>query len=261
MYSPYRIISKSGNIIWVKEISLLKTNPEGEVTHFEGIITDITEFINSKKLNEAKNEELKINRALIKGKSDLFQTTLDAIDALVYVSDFETYEVLTINRYGKELLGDTTGKKCYEVFQKGRTSPCEFCTNHLLVDQNGNANLPYIWENKNTVTDKWFHCRDQAIEWEGGKLVRIEIATDITNIKEAEFSLIRKNEESIKLNNELLELKNITETNELRFRSLFESNPISLWEEDVSEIKSLLDDKKRQFPDIESYLDTNPDFV
>ncbi len=260
-YSPYRIINKSGDTIWVKEISLLRINSKGEITHFEGIISDITEFINTKNLNEERKEKLLLNKKIIKQKSNLYQTSLDAIDALVYVSDIETHEILFLNRYGIELFGYKIGQKCYEVLQKGRTSPCEFCTNHLLVDKNGNANEPYIWEHKNTSNNKWFQCRDQAIEWDGGKLVRIEIATDITEIKAAELIQISKNDESIKLNEKLFKLNEIAKKNEIRYKNLFESNPISLWDEDFGEVKLLLDEKAKQVPNIEEYIDQNPKFV
>lgn len=49
---------------------------------------------------------------------------------------------------------------------------------------------------------------------------------------------------------------------EENYRILFENNPISLWEEDYSEIKKLIDDKKREgISDFRRYIKDNPKFV
>ena len=42
-HSPYRLFTKSGKIIWVKDTTYFRKNSENEVTHFEGTIQDITE--------------------------------------------------------------------------------------------------------------------------------------------------------------------------------------------------------------------------
>ena len=114
-----------------------------------------------------------------------FQSVLDSLDAMVYVADMETYEVLFMNRYGRKKWGNAIGKKCYETLQEGKSTPCDFCTNHLLLDENGEPNEVHTWEFQNTRTNQWFECRDSAIRWTDGKLVRMEIATDISERKEA----------------------------------------------------------------------------
>jgi PAS domain S-box-containing protein len=43
-----------------------------------------------------------------------------------------------------------------------------------------------VWEFCNTINNRWFECRDQAIPWIDGRLVRMEIATDITEQKRFE---------------------------------------------------------------------------
>ena len=115
-----------------------------------------------------------------------FRLLMDSLDAIIYVADMETYEVLFINKYGRDLLGDITGKVCWESIQIGQTGPCDFCTNHLLAGPDGRSTGPYVWEFQNTLTKRWFHLVDRAIRWTNGRLVRIEIATDITQNKEAE---------------------------------------------------------------------------
>ncbi|MCQ1536702.1 PAS domain S-box protein [Methanosarcina sp. KYL-1] len=41
----YRILTKSGEVRWVEEKTFIQRNEDGEVTHFQGIIQDITERV------------------------------------------------------------------------------------------------------------------------------------------------------------------------------------------------------------------------
>lgn len=117
------------------------------------------------------------------------QTVLDSLDALVYVADMDTYEMLFINRYGRDIWGEPEGRRCWEILQSGQKGPCDFCTNHLLIDDSGEPAKVHVWEFQNTVNNRWYQCRDQSIRWVDGRIVRMEIASDITERKEAEDSL------------------------------------------------------------------------
>lgn len=116
------------------------------------------------------------------------QAVLDSLDALVYISDFETHELLYMNAYGRRIWGQSEGRRCWQVLQDS-DGPCTFCTNHLLIDSEGNPTPPYIWEFQNQVDQHWYQCRDRAIRWTDGRLVRMEIATDITDRKQMEMAL------------------------------------------------------------------------
>jgi len=144
----------------------LSSDMSGGIVEFETIIGAIN----------SRDEEIS-NTAI------RFQTLLDSMDAVVYVADMETYELIFVNSYGRQICGDAIGRKCYLALQQGQNQPCEFCTNHLLVDEEGGATGVHIWEFQNTLTGQWFECRDQAIRWTDGRLVRMEIATDISNKK------------------------------------------------------------------------------
>jgi diguanylate cyclase (GGDEF)-like protein len=137
------------------------------------------------------------------------RAVLDNLDALVYVSDFETHELLYINAYGRKIWGAIDGKKCWEALQNN-TSPCDFCTNHLLIDSEGSPSPPYIWEFQNRLDQRWYQCRDQAIPWIDGRLVRLEIATDITERKEMELALkeAHKKARAASLEDDLTGLRN-----------------------------------------------------
>jgi diguanylate cyclase (GGDEF)-like protein len=117
------------------------------------------------------------------------ETILNSLDALVYVSDMQNHDLLYLNDYGTAEWGPIAGRKCFQVLQSGQNSACHFCSNHKLIDKEGKPSGVYVWEFQNTMNGRWYQCRDQAIHWVDGRLVRIEIATDITERKETEQQL------------------------------------------------------------------------
>lgn len=138
------------------------------------------------------------------------QTILDNLDALVYVSDFETHDLLYMNAYGRKVWGGfQQGEKCWKVLQNN-DGPCSFCTNHLLINSEGEASDTHVWEFRNEVDQRWYQCRDQAIQWTDGRLVRLEIATDITDRKQMELALKNAHQkaEATSLQDELTLLNN-----------------------------------------------------
>lgn len=169
-----RYIRKDGTILWtILTISVLNKTSEGIVNNI-AIIQDIT--------------SLKKSEFLLVEENNRFSTTMNAMDSVVYVADFENHELLFVNKYVENIFGDIRGKKCYTALQ-GKTTPCDFCTNHLLLDVNGKINVPHIWEFQNEITKRWYQCHDHAIKWTNGKIVRFESATDITTNKEIEQKL------------------------------------------------------------------------
>ncbi len=107
----------------------------------------------------------------------------EAIDEPIYVTDPETYEVLFANKILRKNFGNVTGQKCYKAFQ-GRNSPCLFCTNKYIFGKN--LGKTYIWIFQNKLNKRFYKCIDIAIGWPTGKMVRCEIAIDITEQKKAE---------------------------------------------------------------------------
>jgi diguanylate cyclase (GGDEF)-like protein len=172
---------------------------------------------------------------------------LDSLDALVYVADMETYEILFFNRYGREIWGDAKGKTCWKTLQSGQTGPCSFCTNSRLVDATGQPTGVYVWEFQNTVNQHWYQCRDQAIRWVDGRLVRMEIATDITDRKRAEEQLeaAKERAETLARIDELTGLKNrrafMEEGNRLFNQAKRFHHPFSLVMLDVDYFKQVND--------------------
>ena len=136
------------------------------------------------------SERKKSQKALIDSHIR-FLMVLDSIDADIYVSDLETYEVLLTNRHMRESFGeDLVGKTCHQVF-RNESIPCSHCTNDKLLDSDGNPAGVCVWEGKNPITGKWYINYDRAVKWVDGRFVRLQIATDISRIKDLEKESLR----------------------------------------------------------------------
>jgi PAS domain-containing protein len=170
-----RIHRKDDTIRWIWAKGRPEYNDLHEPTKMFGIVQDIT---------GRKRAEEEIKRSF-----ERFKAVMDGLDALVYVVDMKTYDLLFINKSGKDIWGEIEGQTCWKIIQSGQSGPCPFCTNNRLVGSNGNPTGVYHWEFQNTVTRKWYDCRDSAIRWLDGHLVRLEIATDITERKQAEDTI------------------------------------------------------------------------
>ncbi|MBU0967010.1 MAG: diguanylate cyclase [Proteobacteria bacterium] len=139
---------------------------------------------NMDKLSQAKERAEEAHDRLL--------SVLDSIDAIIYVADMQTYELLFVNQYTRQIFGDITGKICWQALQVGQSGPCPFCTNDQLVNGAGDPQM-CRWEFQNTVNSRWYDIRDRAIRWIDGRLVRMEIALDITSRKKSEEQIKQQN--------------------------------------------------------------------
>ncbi len=142
---------------------------------------------------------------------DTLTTVLESIDAHIYAADLKNYEILYMSKNMKEGFGgDFTGQTCFQAF-RGEESVCSHCTNDKLLDEHGNPTGVHVWEGRNPLTNRWYINRDRAIRWHDGRLVRLQIATDITERKQAEETLQRHAEEMTTLHAVTLDLMKSSE--------------------------------------------------
>lgn len=140
-----------------------------------------------------QSAELKKNEIMVSEKPKSIKMTLkilENINAAVYIVDMDNYIILFLNKFAKKIWGDIEGKKCWETIQKEKNGPCHFCPKDKLFNENGNPNGVYNWEFQNIVDGTWYNCHDSAIEWINGKIVKLTIATDITEHIRLEKKLI-----------------------------------------------------------------------
>lgn len=115
---------------------------------------------------------------------DTLLGVMNSIDATIYVADMETHEILFMNKHMIDIFGgDHTGGICYEVF-RNNPEACADCSNDHLLDASGQPAETVVWEGENPVTGRWHLNHDRAIRWIDGRMVRLQIATDITQLKE-----------------------------------------------------------------------------
>ncbi|MBS7009533.1 putative bifunctional diguanylate cyclase/phosphodiesterase [Anaerostipes sp.] len=132
------------------------------------------------------------------GDEDMWsRMILDKMDHMIYLTDMDSYQLLYINQFGKQLYKinddkEYAGKMCYQVLQ-GNDSPCSFCTNAQLREHGA-----YTWLNHNQILDEYFVIKDKMIQKDGRNL-RVETAYNVTSTeqqkKELESKLI--NEETL----------------------------------------------------------------
>ncbi|MBI9086230.1 MAG: PAS domain S-box protein [Desulfobacterales bacterium] len=169
-----RWLTKNGEILDI----LLSSTPINPDNWAEGVTFTALD------ITERKQWERKLLAA-----HKMFLTVLDSIEATIYVADMNSYEILFMNKHMIESFGqDLTGQTCWQAF-RGGSGPCGHCTNPDLVDENGEPTDVKAWQGKNPITNKWYINYDRAIQWVDGRLVKIQIATDITELKRLESQL------------------------------------------------------------------------
>jgi PAS domain S-box-containing protein len=144
----------------------------------------------------AANEELNAQIAnrkraenSLRLSNERFMTVLDSLTACVYAADMQTHEILFMNKHMQEQFGfDSVGHLCWRLLQD-KTGPCSFCTNPKLIDAHGRSTGVFRWEGYNRKTQKWYLHHDRAISWVDGRMVKLQIAIDVSDRKEAEEAL------------------------------------------------------------------------
>ncbi len=140
-----------------------------------------------KESNFRRMEATETNELLEELRNDEIGNIVEGMEETVYVSDVDTHELYYLNAAGRRMTGvyDYRGRKCYEVLQ-GKNAPCEFCTNHLL-----NQDEFYVWESKNAYLNRHNILKDKLIPWQG-RIARLEMAIDITEKEIVSQSIQKK---------------------------------------------------------------------
>jgi PAS domain S-box-containing protein len=165
---PIRYHRKKDGSLFPVEITATFLTYNGRQVHIPAI-RDIT-------------ERMRADAAAIESHARLL-SILDANPEPTYVADPETYEMLYANQTLVKIHGALDQRKCYEYLQN-RSTPCPFCTNSQILGTN--YGKTFVWEYQNEVSQLWSRCLDRAITWPDGRIVRYEMAINITDRKQAE---------------------------------------------------------------------------
>ncbi|AUI67569.2 response regulator [Beggiatoa leptomitoformis] len=171
-----RFVHKNGQILWGELSASALRNQQGELESLIGIVVDITERKRAEEALKAAHERL--------------LTVLDSLQSIVYVADLKTNELLYVNKHGQDAFNKLYWQDFFPLTETQYTGRDYY---QLLMhdDKPGNVcNTEY----QDTITKKWYLIQDSAIHWIDGRWVRLQIATDISDLKHTEEAL-RINEE------------------------------------------------------------------
>lgn len=135
---------------------------------------------------------------IIRESEERLRAILDNLDAVVFVMDPQTNHMVFANRQSIRLFGDHINKKCDEVYNDG-TGKCLFCLPFNITAQDLPVSTTYMQDVYYEKLNRWFSCRNTFVYWTDGRLVRIGIATDITELKKMTETLqkIKDEQENI----------------------------------------------------------------
>lgn len=148
-------------------------------TRIEASGSDLGEVVDS--INEMAADIGKATEETNRAVSVL-QSVMSNVDAMIYVCDPATKEIVYANDYLRNLLkrDDLEGKICYEVLY-GNTEPCSFCPQKDLFDEDGNPIMePLTREVHNKLINRDFLVTDRLMTWHDGRLLHLEVGTDVT---------------------------------------------------------------------------------
>ncbi len=169
----FEITTCKGEAKWVR-VTGRPVFEGNKVVRVLGNMMEITDVV---KAEEARKRFLKT-----------LMTVLDSVDAIICVSDMDTFEILFMNKAMIESFGDgLTGQEYYALFMNGREKDGILGTYPKVgtVDATG----ALVWESRNPAGGSCYINYERPIQWVDGRQVRFHHATDITQIKKLEEDL------------------------------------------------------------------------
>ncbi len=177
-----RIVRRNGERIDARFYLSPLIDGSGKQTGWMASVTDIT--------------EPKRIRAALESAQARFEAVLDGLDAAVFVADPHSDEILYANRAFKALHGfDAVGRSARKVAdpqpEQGdyRVDPRRLNANDVPLEL-------FDGELRHALSGRWYHVREHATRWVDGRVVRMGIATDITDRRHME-AMSRQQEERL----------------------------------------------------------------
>src|SRR5437867_7828950 len=220
----HRIVLPDGTMKHSHAVGHPVLNESGDLVEFIGTNMDVTE---RKRVEDSLREQ-----------ASLLNLTHDS----VFVRDMN--DVITYwNRGAEELYGwsreEAVGKVSHQLTQTIFPAPLEEINAELLRTGRWEGELVHTKRDgtQEVVASRWSLQRDE----QGLPTAILETNNDITERKRAEAEL---------------------RESEKRYRHIFQTAGVSIWEEDFSQVKAAIDDLKAQgVRDFSQYLAAHPEFI
>jgi PAS domain S-box-containing protein len=133
-------------------------------------------------------EPNRIRRELASAQ-ERFTTVLEELDAAVSVYSGGGESLLFANRLYRKLFGtDARGHRLLSVIPIAVSNP----------ERGTNTKEVHVAE-----SDQWFEVRERTIQWVDGRLVQLQVATDVTQRKRTE-DIVRQQQEKVQLTSRLI---------------------------------------------------------
>ncbi|MBI9041103.1 PAS domain S-box protein [Lutibacter sp.] len=247
--------SKNGDLIWEQTTITPIKNDLGVITNFLAIKEDITE--------QKKSEtNLTVAYAKIQESQEYLRKILETANEGFWIIDSKgittdvNIKMCSILGYEKDdfrnkSIFDFVNDKNKKIFKeqiKLREQGLSTTYEIELIKKNGNKVICLF--NTSPIFDS-----------ENNRKGSFALVTDITKLNIATDKLKSRNHELSELSVELYESNKLLKESSSRFLSIFEQTPITIMEEDFSEVIKLIKQKKSETSDFKKYLDDNLDFV
>jgi PAS domain S-box-containing protein len=165
-----RMLRQDGTFFWAR-LDATSAKDAGGSRVYRIVLSDIT----------ARKQAVQVEA--LRTQNEIQFQVLNSLDVIIYVVDIKTNEMVFINTYGRNLWGVIKGKNYWQALHPGHESPKEYSTNSKLIGPDGNPAEGIVWEFQDIVNKRWYDCRNRAMYWPDGRIVRMEIVTDITDRK------------------------------------------------------------------------------
>ena len=247
--------AKNGTLFWEHATISPVKNKAGKVINYLGVKENITD----KKIAE---EKLLIAYDLIKESEDFLKRILKTANEGFWIID-PYGNTVEVNDKLCKILGyaetDFIDKSVFNFVDEQNAS---ILKNQIELRDEGESSSYEVELIKNN--GKKVICLFNTSPIFDNANVRVgsfALVTDITKLKEATKKLKLKNKELNELSLELFDKNKLLADTITRYLNLFEQSPISILEEDYSDVFNLLHQKKKEVGDLETYLNNNSDFV
>lgn len=227
----YRVLARDGRTVWVHDEAVLIRDNNGQPEYVLGALQDITE---RKIIRERLRSVEKRFSHIVENIPDVFWITDPSNQAEIFISP-SAEKVWGKNAndlmqnpgaFLETILGEDRPLVRDALARQAQGEATEIKYRILKMD----GTLRWIWDRSFIVSDE--------IE---KKFLVAGFAQDIT---------------------ETIQANEAAAHTAAQYRELFENSPVSLWEEDFSEVKKTLDALRRQgVTDFKSYLEAHPDIV
>ena len=230
--AEYRILTRDRGVIWVRDHGIIKEDSLTGKKLIQGLLADITQ---QKEVEEA-----------LRGSESKMRAITDSARDAILMMDPEG-RISYWNPAAEQILGYTNaeaiGKKLLDFIVPQRYHEAHIAVFPVFekTGQGGAIGKSLEWEaTRKDGTEIPIQLSLSSLSL-NGKWYAVAIISDITERKQAVETL---------------------RESAVRFQSLFDESPISLWEENFSTVKQRLDDLRAQgVNDFSAYLTQHPEIV